>query len=84
MKNVAAKKPWENVCSLQQVNKKNLLNPLGKRNLKQNSMLCVFMRTHSKTVDFPYIRKLLTNARTQNEFRYNSFFKKYVSFFLYP
>ena len=55
MKNVAAKKPWENVCSLQEVNKKNFLNPLGKRNLKQNSMLCVFMRTYFKTVDFPYI-----------------------------
>ena len=54
MKNVAAKKPWENVCSLQQVNKKNLLNPLGKRNLKQNSMLCVFLRsTYCKTVDVP-------------------------------
>ena len=46
------KETLENICSLYEGNK-NFLSALGKRNLKQNSMLCVFLRSYCKTVDFP-------------------------------
>ena len=43
----------KNVYSLHGGNKKNFLRVLGKRGLKQNSMLCIFMTNRCcKTVNF--------------------------------